>query len=173
MGALKLFHRVHRGVVPFSSRRIRVGPVFCQRLLNLRNSLRGRSHLPLVFLARTDFFCGSVPTLARALRRSCLGGGRLRLGCRRLRDANASKHTRACRHQQRQAQVHRSSQNHPASVSNQLRTPCHPVRPVSYCLLSAGTTPGRNTVNVRSLSPRRRTLNTTFSPGFRAATAFL
>ena len=42
-----------------------------------------------------------------------------------------------------------------------------------HTALSAGTTPGRNTVKVCSLSPRRRTLNTTFSPGFSLPTAFL
>jgi len=38
-------------------------------------------------------------------------------------------------------------------------------------LLSAGTTPGRKTVMVRSVLPRRRTLNTTFSPGLSLLTA--
>src|ERR1700732_1080784 len=47
------------------------------------------------------------------------------------------------------------------------------LRDRNYCLVSAGTTPDRNTVSVWSLSPRWRTLNTTFSPGLSFAAAFL
>src|SRR5271163_3433797 len=50
-------------------------------------------------------------------------------------------------------------------IALRIRLSCEVRLILGYCWFSAGTTPGRNTVNTRSLSCRRRTLNTTWSPG--------
>jgi hypothetical protein len=162
---LEVFHRPDRGIVPCTIRSAVERSFFAERLLNLRNPVASRGLLPPLLPA-------SAGVLGRPMRLAgCRSRGRLRclLG---LLFRRASAHTRACRYQQRQAQVNSSSQIHTSSLDFPSWTRSE-VRDTPYCLLSAGTTPGRKTVKVWSFCPRRRTLNTTFCPGLSLATAFL
>ena len=95
-----------------------------------------------------------------------LHGGRLCMSSR-LADRRSAAYTHTCCNKQRQCQACCFSQSHWL-----LQRKGDKFVSLSYCFgFSAGTTPERNIVKTRSLSCRRMTLNTTFSPGFNFDTA--
>jgi len=154
MRRLILFHCLNRGIVPFPVRRACIRTISRQCALNFRNSIRRRRFLPRL-PPRTlfSFFRSGLMRTGRA-------GWRF-LFCRRtLRLRSLSRYTQPCYKNKQQGWENDFSADHCLLFS-------------SYWTFSAGTTPGKNTVRIRSLSCRRRTLNTTFCPGLSLVTADL
>ncbi len=151
MRLLEFPGRFNRRSVPFPIRFSREGTVFRERLLNFGNAVGSRGllpPLPPVRFLRFSFSVRRAPSFGRSglLRRSGLRPRRIR------------KQAQPCRKKQRQGRVGRFSESHGEWCWVWLSRYCR-----SYCWPSAGTFPDKYSVRIRSLSCRRRTLNTTSS----------
>lgn len=172
MCLLELLHRLHRRSVPLPIRAAAKRAIFAERRLNFGNPVRRRRLLPA--LPRTGplrrFSVMSACGVVLGSRRR--GAGALFRRARRiaLRQNPRPAYTHSASYQTRQRQTTGYKHLHSLKEKREANTPPFPI---GYCWPSAaGTTPDKNTVNTRSLSCRRSTLNTTFCPGFSLLTAF-
>jgi hypothetical protein len=168
MRLLKLPHGVYRGIVPLTVRGSAKRAIFAQCRLNLGNPVRRRRLLPALPYAR--LFCGFAVMSTRGAM-FCRGRGRI-ARFRRIALGpcdRAIAYTYSVSDQTRHRQTTRCKHSHsPKERGGVSASPSQMI----YCWPSAvGTTPDKYTVNIRSLSCRRRTLKTTFCPGFSLLTA--
>lgn len=152
---LEFFHGVNSVGVPLAAGFAAERTVFGKGALNFGNTIGSRGFLPL--RSASCFSCGF-----RAMRLGTGPRGRRFCGCSALPLRGGPGYTHASCNEQRQGQVGRFAHSHRFRLIRCGRR-CRLPR-VYCCWLSAGTTPDKNTVRMRSLSWRRNTLNTTFSP---------